>query len=155
MKGRDGSHQSVRRQKGPGTHERKALKALIFGIGTDIIEVRRVGDKLARTKRLKEKVFTPREIEYCEARRMSAQHFAVRFSAKEAFLKAMGTGWSGGSKFDEIEVLNDALGKPELFVHGKVKEFCEAHGITGMEVSLSHIKDLAQAVVVLETKSKE
>jgi holo-[acyl-carrier protein] synthase len=86
---------------------------------------------------------------------MSAQHFAVRFSAKEAFLKAMGTGWSGGSKFDEIEVLNDALGKPELFVHGKVKEFCEAHGITGMEVSLSHIKDLAQAVVVLETKSKE
>jgi len=128
---------------------------LIFGIGTDIIEVRRVGDKLARTKRLKEKVFTPREIEYCEARRMSAQHFAARFSAKEAFLKAMGTGWSGGSKFDEIEVLNDALGKPELFVHGKVKEFCEAHGITGMEVSLSHIKDLAQAVVVLETKSKE
>jgi holo-[acyl-carrier protein] synthase len=128
---------------------------LIFGIGTDIIEVRRVGDKLARTKRLKEKVFTPREIEYCEARKMSAQHFAARFSAKEAFLKAMGTGWSGGSKFDEIEVRNDALGKPKLFVHGKVKEFCEAHGITGMEVSLSHIKDLAQAVVVLETKSKE
>lgn len=127
---------------------------MIFGIGTDIIEVRRVGDKLARTKRLKEKVFTPREIEYCEARKMSAQHFAARFSAKEAFLKAMGTGWSGGSKFDEIEVVNDALGKPELFVHGKVKEFCEAHGITGMEVSLSHIKDLAQAVVVLETKLK-
>ena len=128
---------------------------MIFGIGTDIIEIRRVGDKLARTKRLKEKVFTPREIEYCEARKMSAQHFAARFSAKEAFLKAMGTGWSGGRKFDEIEVVNDALGKPELFVHGKVKEFCEAHGITGMEVSLSHIKDLAQAVVVLETKLKE
>jgi len=125
---------------------------LIFGIGTDIIEIRRVGDKLARTKRLKEKVFTPREIEYCEARKMSAQHFAARFSAKEAFLKAMGTGWSGGRKFDEIEVLNNALGKPELFVHGKVREFCEAHAITGMEVSLSHIKDLAQAVVVLETK---
>ena len=155
MKGRDGSHRRVRRQIGPGIRERKALKALIFGIGTDIIEVRRVGDKLARTKRLKEKVFTPREIEYCEARKMSAQHFAARFSAKEAFLKAMGTGWSGGRKFDEIEVVNDALGKPELFVHGKVKEFCEAHAITGMEVSLSHIKDLAQAVVVLETKSKE
>lgn len=128
---------------------------MIFGIGTDIIEVRRVGDKLARTKRLKEKVFTPREIEYCEARKMSAQHFAARFSAKEAFLKAMGTGWSGGRKFDEIEVVNNALGKPELFVHGKVKEFCEAHAIIGMEVSLSHIKDLAQAVVVLETKLKE
>lgn len=145
----------MRRQIGPGSRERKALKALIFGIGTDIIEIRRVGDKLARTKRLKEKVFTPREIEYCEARKMSAQHFAARFSAKEAFLKAMGTGWSGGRKFDEIEVLNDALGKPELYVYGKVKEFCEAHEITGMEVSLSHIKDLAQAVVVLETKLKE
>jgi len=126
---------------------------LIFGIGTDIVEIWRVGDKLARTKGLKEKVFTPREIEYCEARKMSAQHFAARFSAKEAFLKAMGTGWSGGRKFDEIEVLNNELGKPELFVHGKVKEFCEAHAITGMEVSLSHIKDLAQAVVVLEAKS--
>ena len=126
---------------------------MIFGIGTDIVEIQRVGDKLARTKGLKEKVFTPREIEYCEARKMSAQHFAARFSAKEAFLKAMGTGWSGGRKFDEIEVLNNELGKPELFVHGKVKEFCEAHAITSMEVSLSHIKDLAQAVVVLEAKS--
>jgi holo-[acyl-carrier protein] synthase len=128
---------------------------LIFGVGTDIIEVRRVGDKLARTKGLKEKIFTTREIEYCEAGKMSAQHFAARFSAKEAFLKAMGTGWSGGHRFDEIEVVNDALGKPGLFVHGKVKAFCEARGITGMEVSLSHVKDLAQAVVVLETKSKE
>ena len=128
---------------------------MIFGVGTDIIEVRRVGDKIARTKGLKEKVFTPGEIEYCEARRMSAPHFAARFSAKEAFLKAMGTGWSGGHSFDEIEVVNDALGKPGLFVHGKVKAFCEAHLITGMEVSLSHIKDLALAVVVLETKSKE
>lgn len=126
---------------------------MIFGIGTDIVEICRIGDKLARTKGLKEKVFTPREIEYCEARKMSAQHFAARFSAKEAFLKAMGTGWSGGRKFNEIEVLNNELGKPELFVHGKVKEFCEAHAITGMEVSLSHIKDLAQAIVVLEAKS--
>ena len=128
---------------------------MIFGVGTDIIEVRRVGDKLARTKGLKEKIFTTREIEYCEAGKMSAQHFAARFSAKEAFLKAMGTGWSGGHRFDEIEVVNDALGKPGLFVHGKVKAFCEARGITAMEVSLSHVKDLAQAVVVLETKSKE
>jgi holo-[acyl-carrier protein] synthase len=129
------------------------FKALIFGVGTDIIEVRRVGEKLARTKGLKEKVFTSGEIEYCEARKMSAQHFAARFSAKEAFLKAMGTGWSGGHRFEQIEIVNDALGKPGLIVHGKVKAFCEAHMITGMEVSLSHIKDLALAVVVLEKKS--
>ena len=128
---------------------------MIFGAGTDIIEVQRVEEKLVRTESLKTKLFTPTEIAYCESKYRPAMHFAARFAAKEAFLKAMGTGWSGGHKFSEIEVVNNALGKPELFVHGKVKEFCEAHGITGMEVSLSHIKDLAQAVVVLETKSKE
>jgi holo-[acyl-carrier protein] synthase len=123
---------------------------LIFGVGTDIIEVQRVEEKLIRTVSLKEKLFTPTEIAYCDSKHRPALHYAARFAAKEAFLKAMGTGWSGGHKFSEIEVVNNTLGKPELFVHGKVNEFCRAHGITGMQVSLSHIKDLAKAVVVLE-----
>ena len=123
---------------------------MIFGAGTDIIEVQRVEDKLLRTGGLKDRLYTAREIAYCESKHRPALHFAARFAAKEAFLKAMGTGWSGGHKFSEIEVVNNALGKPELFVHGKVKEFCEAHGITAMEVSLTHIKDVASAVVVLE-----
>jgi len=129
---------------------RKAQPALIFGTGTDIIEVQRVEDKLARTGGLKAKLFTAREVEYCESKHRPALHFAARFAAKEAFLKAMGTGWSGGHAFTEIEIVNNALGKPELFVSGKVREFCEARRIAGMEVSLAHIKDLAQAVVVLE-----
>jgi holo-[acyl-carrier protein] synthase len=128
---------------------------LIFGAGTDIIEVQRVEEKLVRTESLKTKLFTPAEIAYCESKHRPAMHFAARFAAKEAFLKAMGTGWSGGHKFSEIEVVNNALGKPELFIHGKVKEFCEAHGITAMEVSLTHIKDLASAVVVLEKKTPQ
>ena len=107
-------------------------------------------DKLLRTGGLKARLFTDREIAYCESKHRPALHFAARFAAKEAFLKAMGTGWSGGHKFSEIEVVNNALGKPELFVHGKVKEFCEARGIAAMEVSLTHIKDVASAVVVLE-----
>jgi len=123
---------------------------LIFGAGTDIIEVKRVEDKLLRTGGLKDRLFTAGEIAYCESKHRPALHFAARFAAKEAFLKAMGTGWSGGHKFSEIEVVNNALGKPELVVHGKVKEFCEAHGIAAMEVSLTHIKDVASAVVVLE-----
>jgi holo-[acyl-carrier protein] synthase len=123
---------------------------LIFGTGTDLIEVQRVEEKLARTRGLREKVFTPREVEYCESKHRPGLHFAARFAAKEAFLKAMGTGWSGGHAFTEIEIVNNDLGKPEPFVSGKVKEFCEAHRIAGMEVSLSHIKDLALAVVVLE-----
>lgn len=127
--------------------------SLIFGVGTDIIEVQRVEEKLVRTASLKEKLFTPKEIAYCESKHRPALHFAARFAAKEAFLKAMGTGWTGGHKFSDIEVVNNALGKPELFVYGKVSEFCAAHGITGMEVSLSHIKELAKAVVVLEKKS--
>ena len=125
---------------------------MIFGAGTDIIEVQRVEDKLLRTGGLKDRLYTAREIAYCESKHRPALHFAARFAAKEAFLKAMGTGWSGGHKFSEIEVVNNALGKPELFVHGKVREFCEAHGITAMEVSLTHIKDVASAVVVLEKK---
>ena len=125
---------------------------MIFGAGTDIIEVQRVEEKLLRTGGLKGKLFTPNEIAYCESKRRPAMHFAARFAAKEAFLKAMGTGWTGGHKFSDIEVVNNAKGKPELFVHGKVKEFCEAHGVSGMEVSLTHIKDLASAVVVLEKK---
>lgn len=125
---------------------------MIFGAGTDIIEVQRVEDKLLRTGGLKDRLFTAREIAYCESKHRPALHFAARFAAKEAFLKAMGTGWSGGHKFSEIEVVNNALGKPELFVHGKVREFCETHGIAAMEVSLTHIKDVASAVVVLEKK---
>lgn len=123
---------------------------MIFGIGADIIEVQRVEEKILRTKGLKKQLFTAREIAYCDSKHRPALHFAARFAAKEAFLKAMGTGWSGGHKFDEIEIINNDFGKPEITVHGKVKSFCEDNGITAMEVSLSHVKDLANAIVVLE-----
>lgn len=123
---------------------------MIFGIGTDIIEVKRIEEKLIRTGGLKAKIFTPREIAYCESKHRPAMHFAARFAAKEAFLKAMGTGWTGGHKFSEIEIIDDELGKPELYVYGKVKEFCYQNRLSRFEVSLSHIKDLATAVVILE-----
>jgi len=125
---------------------------LVFGIGTDIIEIQRVADKLRRTGSLKKRIFTPREIAYCESKAKSAQHFAARFAAKEAFLKAIGTGWSRGYRFIDIEILNNERGKPELLVQGKVKDFCRENGITGFHVTLSHSRDLAKAVVVLEKK---
>ena len=123
---------------------------MIFGIGTDIIEIARVEDKLSRTRGLKEKVFTAGEIEYSQAKAKSGQHFAARFAAKEAFLKAMGTGWRSGYRFNDVEIVNDQLGKPEVRVHGKVREFCEANGIRRWHVTLSHSRELAKAVVVLE-----
>jgi holo-[acyl-carrier protein] synthase len=126
------------------------LEALIFGIGTDIIEIGRIEDKLNRTRGLREKIFTPREIEYSESRGRSGEHFAARFAAKEAFFKAMGTGWRSGYRFDDVEIANDALGKPEVLVHRKVKDFCEANGISRSHVTLSHSRELAKAVVILE-----
>jgi holo-[acyl-carrier protein] synthase len=126
---------------------------LIFGLGTDIILVPRVEKELVRTEGLKEMLFTAREIAYCESRGKSAQHFAARFAAKEAFLKAMGTGWRDGYRFNEIEILNDESGKPEAFAHGKVKNYCDEKGITRVHVSLSHTQELAEAVVILEILS--
>ncbi len=123
---------------------------MIFGLGIDIIHVPRVDKGLVRTEGLKETLFTAREIAYCESRGKSSQHFAARFAAKEAFLKAMGSGWRDGYRFNEIEILNDGSGKPEAFVHGKVKTFCEEKGISRVHVSLSHTQDLAEAVVILE-----
>jgi holo-[acyl-carrier protein] synthase len=123
---------------------------LIFGVGTDIIEVPRVARQLAQSEGLKEQLFTAREIAYCESKGNSSQHYAARFAAKEAFLKAMGTGWSGGYRFCEIEIVNDELGKPEIFLHGEVKKFCAVNQISGLHVSLSHTRDFATAVVSLD-----
>ncbi len=127
----------------------------LFGIGTDIIEVERVERELVRTKGLKEKIFTHQEIEYCESKHRPALHFAARLAAKEAFLKALGTGWRGGLHFNEIEIINDSGGKPEIVVHGNIRSFCREKGVSEMPVSLSHIKDLAQAIVILEIRSNE
>jgi holo-[acyl-carrier protein] synthase len=124
---------------------------LIFGIGTDIIEVPRVARQLSQTDGLREQLFTAREIAYCESKGTSSQHYAARFAAKEAFLKAMGTGWRDGYRFGDIEIVNDELGKPEVSLHGKVKSFCAQNMIGRMHVTLTHTKDLAKAVVVLET----
>ena len=123
---------------------------MIVGVGTDIIEVPRVARELAQSEGLREQLFTDREIAYCESKGISPQHYACRFAAKEAFLKAMGTGWRDGYRFDEIEIVNEELGKPVIILHGKVKDYCAGNRISGMHVSLSHTKELATAVVVLE-----
>jgi holo-[acyl-carrier protein] synthase len=125
---------------------------LIFGFGTDIIETRRLAGRLRRTEGLKERIYTPREIAFCESSGRRAEQFAVRFAAKEAFLKAMGTGWSGGYRFRDIEIVDGAKGRWEAVAHGKVKAFCEQNGIAAFHVSLSSLKDLAGAVVVLERR---
>jgi holo-[acyl-carrier protein] synthase len=123
---------------------------MIFGIGTDLIEVERVADKMEKKTGFKELVFSPAEIIYCEARANKYEHYAARFAAKEAFFKAIGTGWRNGTAFNEVEIYNDEVGKPELRFLGNT-----AKTITGMKlgkifVSLSHLKSMACAIVVIE-----
>ncbi|MFA4851274.1 MAG: holo-ACP synthase [Bacteroidales bacterium] len=123
---------------------------MIFGTGIDIIEVDRVEKQIAKSSGFREKIFTEREVEYCESKKNKAQHYAVRFAAKEAFFKAIGTGWRNGMAFNEIEILNNELGKPEVILHGKTKEFTEKQLINNIHVSLSHIKNVVNAIIILE-----
>ena len=124
---------------------------MIYGIGIDTIEVARIQKQLTGSERFKTRIFTPAEIEYCEAKKNRAQNYAARFAAKEAFFKALGTGWRGGLAFTQVEVRNDTLGKPEIRVQGKARELIEANNITHIQVSLTHLKDIASAIVTLET----
>ena len=123
---------------------------MIFGVGIDLIEVARIEKQLLENSGLREKIFTKDEIKYCDSKKKKAEHFAARFAAKEAFLKAIGTGWRNGFSFLEIAVLNDEFGKPILEIYGKTKQFIEENKIKNMQISLSHLKDLATAIVILE-----
>jgi holo-[acyl-carrier protein] synthase len=123
---------------------------MIYGIGIDLIEVERIQKQLAQSDRFINRVFTPDEIVYCEAKKNKAQNYAARFAAKEAFFKALGTGWRGGLAFNQVEVINDSLGKPEIRLHGKAEQHIADRGITNIRVSLTHLKGVAGAVVTLE-----
>lgn len=124
---------------------------MIYGTGIDIIEVNRIRTVMERDIGFREKIFTPVEIAYCETKKHKYENYAARFSAKEAFLKAIGTGWRYGIRFADIEVYHDELGKPHIRAYGKAEEFLKEFRIARMHVSLSHLKETATAVVVIET----
>ncbi len=120
---------------------------MILGIGTDIIEIERVRRAVA-SEHFRKKVFTANEQNYCESRgAQSAASYAARFAAKEAFFKALGTGIF--TSLTEVETLNDAAGKPEIFLYGKAKTFAGNLGVEKIFVSLSHCQNYATAFVTL------
>lgn len=123
---------------------------MIYGIGTDIIEVNRIQAVMERDIGFRDKIFTSGEITYCETKKHKFENYAARFSAKEAFLKAIGTGWRFGIRFADIEVFHDELGKPHIKAYGKAEELLKEYKITRMHVSLSHLKEMATAIVILE-----
>lgn len=123
---------------------------MILGAGTDIIEVARI-KKAIENISLKEKAFSKREIEYC-APDKSCQSFAARAAGKEAFFKALGTGWRDKMNINEVEILNDELGKPFIELTGETLKVFEQKGGGVIHVSLSHIKETAVAFVIIESK---
>ncbi len=124
---------------------------MIVGTGVDITDVRRVAAAIQRFgKRFLERVFTEAEIRYCQSRRNSAERFAARFAAKEAALKALGTGWRQGIAWKEVEVRREPGGRPTVHFSGRAAEFAARLGTRRASLSLSHTAEQAIAQVILE-----
>ena len=123
----------------------------LIGIGVDMIEIERIEHALGGKAgpRFEKRVFTEGEIAYCRKMEYSAPHFAARFAAKEAVMKALGTGWNAEVFWKGIEVEKDKLGKPLLKLNGKTKEYAESIGVTEGHISLTHDKGRAVAMAVL------
>lgn len=122
---------------------------MIYGIGTDIIEIKRIKKAVSRSPRFIERLFTEQELEFYRKKDMKAHHIAGGFSAKEAVLKALGTGLRG-FKWKDIEILRGIMGKPIVRLGGNVKQFVEDNGIGMIHVTISHSKDFAAATAVAE-----
>lgn len=122
------------------------------GLGVDLVEVGRMRRVLSRTPRFASRVFTEGERAYCEGRADPAMHYAARFAAKEAAVKALGTGFSEGIGFRDVEVANNAKGRPLLLLHGRAEEAASRMGVTDMPLSMSHTASDAVACVIAITE---
>jgi len=129
---------------------------MIYGVGIDLIEIKRIKNELIKSgERFCKMIFTENEITYCQRDsniNVQSQCFAGRFAAKEAFFKAVGTGLRGGLTWKDIEVYNDEYGKPNFILKNKALETVEDERISNIQLSISHCKNVAAAVVILEKK---
>jgi len=124
---------------------------MVVGLGTDLIEVARIEASIRRFgPRFLQRVFTPAEIAYCQTKKNAGESFAARFAAKEAGAKALGTGISHGIAWPEIEVRREPSGRPSLHWSGRALERVRAMGVQRTSLSLTHTREMAMAVVVVE-----
>ena len=125
---------------------------MILGLGTDIAEVHRIQASLERYGQpFLNRIYTPGEIAYCQARKKTAaQSYAARFAAKEAAAKALGTGISRGVTWQELEVVRNRGEAPQIRLHGRAAEIAAARGITRLTLSLTHTTPIAMAVVIAD-----
>lgn len=127
---------------------------MIIGSGIDLIEIVRIQQSMVRYgNRFLNRVFTAAEQAYCLRKRNAAESFAVRFAAKEAAAKALGTGISHGVSWREIEVTRAPSGKPGLHLHGRAAQIASRLGVAHAALSLTHSQAMAVATVVLEDGS--
>ena len=124
---------------------------MVLGLGSDLIEIARIEASIARFgDRFLGRVFTASEIAYCRSKRNAAESFAARFAAKEAGAKALGTGISHGIAWPEIEVRREPTGRPTLHWSGRAQERAAALGVRRTSLTLTHSRNVAMAVVVIE-----
>ena len=123
----------------------------IIKIGTDIVETLRIAKMIERHGELFiGRVYTEHEIAYCSARKAATQHYAGRWAAKEAVLKALGTGWRKGISWRDVEVRNDPNGAPSVRLCGGARDVVERLGIHKMHISISHCRNYATACAIAE-----
>jgi holo-[acyl-carrier protein] synthase len=121
----------------------------IVGIGTDIVEVVRIGEMIERHGELfLNRVYTEDEVRYCQRRKEYTQHYAGRWAAKEAVMKTLGTGWSRGVGWRDIEVCSNKSGQPSIVLRGAAREIAEQAGIGQILISISHCRTYATATAV-------
>lgn len=124
---------------------------MILGSGVDLCEVPRIEAAIARYgSRFLERIFTAREIAYADRKANRFERYAARFAAKEAGMKALGTGWHGGIAWRDFEVVNLPSGRPTLNFHGRAAEVAAKLGVRHVALSLTHTKEQALAMVILE-----
>ena len=125
---------------------------MIVGTGIDIAEVPRIAESIARFgDRFLKRVFTEGEIHYCDSKANRVERYAARFAAKEAAMKALGTGWNRGVRWRDVEVSRQPGGRPTIVFHGKAAEFAAQLGAKNTALSLSHTPEQAIASVILES----
>jgi holo-[acyl-carrier protein] synthase len=124
---------------------------MILGTGVDLAEVRRIREAFERYgERFLHRIYTPGEIAYVERKANKFERYAGRFAAKEAGMKAIGTGWKRGVKWQDFEVANLPSGRPTLRLHGEAGRIAAAMGVTAISLSITHTAELGMAHVILE-----
>jgi holo-[acyl-carrier protein] synthase len=127
----------------------------VIGIGTDIVECLRIGQMIERHGELFiTRVYTDHEIQYCQSRKLAMQHFAGRWAAKEAVLKAIGTGWIKGVSWRDVEVRNEPGGKPTIVLRGGLKDIADNAGVGQVLISVSHCRSHATAYAIAMSRPR-